>query len=1203
MKSLMTNKVLFNGFVKFNNKSNPLAIGLYYFIKTAFILLLFISTGSMAQTFNPNYLDGRVMFKLKDNVPIESYDFISKLPLKSEPQYIDDINKYAKIKHILSNYSYKKLERPSYYTKNSQLMRIFRVYFSNYSEIDNIINDLQAMDIVEYAEKEPIYKTSLLPNDPLYSQSTNKWYLSQVNAEQAWDISTGSNNIKLAIVDNAIFCGHTDLTTYKQRDVSDVDDDATPPETYSQDPTWSHGTHCSGLATADINNGIGMPSLGGNVELIAVKITPDDGVSSGIYNSYDGMQWACQNGSNVISMSFGGEGYSNSTQILINNYPNIVFIAAAGNDGTTTKQYPGAYNNVICVGSVDSDDSRSYFSNYNGVTQWVDIAAPGGYSNGGLLSSIYTTGGNNYVRMGGTSMATPFAAGLVGLMLSVNPTLSPQDVLSCLQNSGENINQNIGPRINAYGALQCVQATMTGNPYANFNANKTTIIVGDSIIFSDISNNGGNPITNWQWTFAGGNPSSYTGQTPPAITYDTVGVYSVELIVTNSQNSDTVVKSSYITVTMPPYGNWIKQATCFSAVSRGINYISIVDSNIVWATAYDGTGQAIIQEFSKTTDGGSTWTPGTINIGNASLGISLIHAYNEDTAWLAAYPNAAGQTGGVWKTTDGGSTWTRQTSALFNNPSSFTNVIYFWDANNGFCMGDPINGEFEIYTTTDGGTNWIATPGANIPNPLSADEYGYVRKFEVVGDVVWFTTSNGRIYKSTNRGLNFVVYQSPISDFTGNLSFKDENNGLIVDNNSTVYRSTDGGSTWTTVSATGPINTIGLCWIEKTDTIFSTGEGSSYSSDGGISWNLIDDVQHLEVEFITPSLGWSGYFSDSPATQGIWKWQNASNLIVDFLAIPDNTCAGDSIVFSDLTTGGTPTSWSWTFPGGTPSASNQQSPSVTYNTPGIYNVTLTVNDGNSPATHTIYNCVTINGAPPQPSVISGNALPCEGSIVVYSVTQVFETNYSWTLPSGWSGTSTTDSIYVTVGTGTGTISVTPSNSCDTGISRTLNVTAVIPPVANYTYVDNLGVVTFTNSSSPDGSSFYWNFDDGGTSTLENPTHTYTAVGDYDVAFIVTNSCTSDTITQTINIPNLGIDEHSNLFVDVFPNPANNILNIKNLHGTNELEIYNVLGEKFYSRTLKTVDSQINISGLNEGLYFLAIISGNGERRNIKFVKQ
>ena len=106
--------------------------------------------------------------------------------------------------------------------------------------------------------------------------------------------------------------------------------------------------------------------------------------------AYAGVQWACENGANVISMSYGNENSSDALQELINAYPEIVFLAAAGNDGSSTQNYPAAYQNVIGVGSVDSNDQRSSFSNYNIGFPWIDIAAPGGYSYGGLLSTVYT---------------------------------------------------------------------------------------------------------------------------------------------------------------------------------------------------------------------------------------------------------------------------------------------------------------------------------------------------------------------------------------------------------------------------------------------------------------------------------------------------------------------------------------------------------------------------------------------------------------------------------------------------------------------------------------------------------------------------------------------------------------------------------------------------------------------------------------------
>ena len=843
-------------------------------MKKLFTLLLscnFLFT----QTINNDFLDGTIIFKLKEFIEVNNNDFVKT---SDEIGIIVDINDYPIFKEIFKDINVLSFERPSYFSGKRELQKIYRVTFSDFDKIELILDKLNKLEILEYAEKEPIYKTTFVPDDT-YHNGTNKWYHTQVNSELAWDISTGSQSIKIAIIDNGAPSDHLDLNVFKQRDVSDNDDDATPPQTYNQSSSWSHGTHCSGLATAEINNSTGIASLGGNAELIIVKATGDNQNPSSIYNSYAGVQWACENGANVISMSYGSENSSNALQELINAYPEIVFLAAAGNDGNSTQNFPAAYQNVIGVGSVDSNDQRSSFSNYNVGFPWVDIAAPGGYSYGGLLSTVYTQNLNGYARFGGTSMATPFAAGLVGLMLSVNPSLSPSQIQGCLINSGVEINQNIGPRIDAYQALLCVLPD-DDNPIPAFTASPQVTYENQSVIFSNNSVNS----NTWLWTFEGGSPETYEGQNPPEIFYSEVGEYSVSLTVSNDSSNETLTKENYIRVYFEPSGEWILQDTTFGNQSTGINYISIADENVVWATAFDGSGSGEnMQQFTKTTDGGNSWESYNIDIGNLNLGISMIHAYNEQIAWLVAYPRGANQTGGIFKTDDGGLNWSRQNSADYDTSSSFANVVYFWDENIGFAQGDPINGEFELYVTQNGGDNWTQVPGNNIPNPLGG-EYGYTRQIEVVGNNVWFTTNKGRIYRSSDKGNNWDVFQSPIVDFgsaevNGNISFGDSQNGILIDNSTNVFRTENGGETWSEITTSGPVYTSGLCYIEGTDTVFSTGNGSSFSLDGGYSWTPIDNAVHLFVDFYNEELGWSGAWTQvvgASSSGGVWKWEDFS---------------------------------------------------------------------------------------------------------------------------------------------------------------------------------------------------------------------------------------------------------------------------------------------------------------------------------------
>jgi len=1162
-----------------------------------FSLFFSFSVTTLAQDFQP----GVLKFQLKGE--IQPNHLHQKQGDKNQFNLEEDFHNYPFLEAIFLDAGVTKLERPSYFTMKPSLMNIYRIYFSDVTHINSYLNQLQKVAEVLYAEKEPIYSTGFVPNDPSHT-GTNKWYHTLVGSENAWNITQGRTQVKVAIVDNAVFSTHSDLTAFKQYDVADNDNNATPPLDYAQDQGWSHGTHCAGLATADINNGVGIAGLGGNVELIGVKCTPNSATSSGsVWYGYAGVQWACENGAHVVSMSFGGTSPSQAFQNLINAYPNVVFLAAAGNSNITTLHYPGAYNNVICVGSVDANDQRSSFSNYNGATPFVDIAAPGGYSNGGLLSTVYSASGNSYAKMGGTSMATPFAAGLVGLMLSVNPTLTPAQVLNCLLNSGVNINQNMGPRIDALAAVQCAGQGLTpGTPTANFFAIPTTLFEGDSVLFYENCANGGNNITSYQWSFPGGTPSSYNGMTPPYVTYTTSGTYNVSLTVSNAVTSDVETKNAYITVNEPPYGNWIVQNSGFSAANRGVHWISIVDQNVVWGTAYDGSGgNANVQQFTKTTDGGNTWTPGNINVGNAGLGISMVQGISSSTAWLAAYPNAAGQLGGIWKTTNGGSTWTKQTTATFSNASSFTNVVHFWDANEGFCMGDPINGEFEIYRTTNGGTNWTLVSGANIPNPLSG-EFGYTRQLDVVGNSVWFSTNKGRIFHSTDKGATWAVYTSPILDFAGanisaNFSFSSASTGYIVTNGGAVYKSTNAGATWIQLATTGPIFSNGLCAIVNTNTLFTTGaatggSGSSYSLDGGLTWALIDNQQHLYCEFLSPSIGWSGWFNTNATTNGMWKWNNLSSpLAVQFNGNPSTVCVNTPVQFTDQTTGGVINSWNWSFPGGNPSTSTIANPVVTYTQPGTYPVSLTVSDGTNLSSFQDTAYITVETLPATPSTILGNASPCPNAMESYSVTNDPSAYYNWTFPATWLGMSTTNSIALTFDNTPGVLSVTAGNSCGSSAPSSLNINLGAQPIAGFTFTLNGGQLTLTNTSQ-NANGYEWNFGDGTTSTQAQPSHVYTTPGTYAVMLIATNACGElDTLIQELTV--LGLEDLGAMGITAYPNPTAGKVTITGLADfvTQGLSIIDLQGREIMRVTIESNVHEMDIKHAANGLYLIRIQNG------------
>jgi PKD repeat protein len=166
-------------------------------------------------------------------------------------------------------------------------------------------------------------------------------------------------------------------------------------------------------------------------------------------------------------------------------------------------------------------------------------------------------------------------------------------------------------------------------------------------------------------------------------------------------------------------------------------------------------------------------------------------------------------------------------------------------------------------------------------------------------------------------------------------------------------------------------------------------------------------------------------------------------------------CAGNSVSFSDLSAN-TPTSWSWTFTGGTPSSSTAQNPTITYNTPGTYQVQLTATNTGGSDAETKVGYITVNGVPSNAGTISGSVSECDdATAVAYSISAVSgATGYTWTVPAGAtvaSGQGTTN-ITVDFGTTSGNVAVTPTNSCGNGGQATKAVT-IAPcgsvPVADF----------------------------------------------------------------------------------------------------------------------------------------------------------
>lgn len=304
---------------------------------------------------------------------------------------------------------------------------------------------------VEYAEPNYVAKALMVTNDPYLS---NQWGLFKIQAaslsgQSAWDLATGSSQVKIAILDTGIDKDHPDLFSKVVGRVNFT-------SAKSDDDLNGHGTHVAGIAAAATNNGIGVAGTGFDTSLISVKVLNDRG--SGYYSwIVNGIKWAADNGAKIINLSLGGSSSSKTLEEAVNYAweKGVVLACAAGNEGKTIPVYPAYYSNCIATAATDQNDQKASWSNYG---EWVDVAAPGV----GILSTLPNHKSKiskvkDYGILSGTSMATPFVSGLAGLLFGQNPSLANTDVRKMIEENADKISGTgtywLFGRINTYKSV------------------------------------------------------------------------------------------------------------------------------------------------------------------------------------------------------------------------------------------------------------------------------------------------------------------------------------------------------------------------------------------------------------------------------------------------------------------------------------------------------------------------------------------------------------------------------------------------------------------------------------------------------------------------------------------------------------------------------------------------------------------------------
>ncbi|MDI6767211.1 MAG: S8 family serine peptidase [Bacteroidota bacterium] len=427
---------------------------------------------------NSHYLQGRVIVRLNTSVTlgktrnafgISSIDnFLQKYSIQSVDKLFQD---------FLVDSEGRRVEMSKFYV----------IHYTSPIDAFGVAEEISQLPEVLYAEPWFVYYTNDVtlcsPNDPHF---TTQWGLKKILADSAWCISQGDTSVVIGIIDTGVQWDHLDLNAniwinHKEygggKESNGIDDDNNgkiddwhgwdfgganlnnpigdndPSPKPSAGDRAKHGTHVAGIASAVTDNSIGVAGIGYKCKILPVKVSLDDDLNQGIYYGFHGILYSVLMGAKIINCSWGGEGGSQFEQEIIDTAVarGALVVAAAGNTGKNLLHYPSSYRGVLSVASTASNDAKSNFSSYNSE---VDVCAPGE----NIRSTYFPS---TYDYLSGTSMSTPFVAGLAALVKSHIPDHTPIQAGEQVRATCDDIN-SINPshafllgkgRINAYKAI------------------------------------------------------------------------------------------------------------------------------------------------------------------------------------------------------------------------------------------------------------------------------------------------------------------------------------------------------------------------------------------------------------------------------------------------------------------------------------------------------------------------------------------------------------------------------------------------------------------------------------------------------------------------------------------------------------------------------------------------------------------------------
>jgi PKD repeat protein len=668
-------------------------------------------------------------------------------------------------------------------------------------------------------------------------------------------------------------------------------------------------------------------------------------------------------------------------------------------------------------------------------------------------------------------------------------------------------------------------------PLADFSANASSVTIGEYVQFNNQSIN--NP-TSFKWEFAGCEPLSCTEENPK-VKFTKEGSFSVKLTATNGSGSDTKTKTNYITVKPLSVQADFSASKTFVTEGESISFTDISSNNPTsWLWTFAGGTP------STSTSKNPTVIYNVPGVYDVTLKVSNANGTDqqEKTGYIAVAMKApvAGftassteiLTGSTVQFTDksqnaqtyawtfeGGTPATsnlKSPSVTYNTSGTFTVTQKVSNTSGNDTQtvtsmitvkAPSVSADFTATTTSvvEGGsvsfsdlssnnpTSWLWTFAGGTPSTSTSKNPTVIYNVPGVYDVTLKASNANGTDQQEKTGYIAVAMKAPVAGFTASSTeVLTGSTVLFTDKsqNAQTYAWTFEGGTPATSNLKNPSVTY------NTSGTFTVTQKVSNTSG--------NDTQTV-TSMITVK---------------------APSVSADFTATTTSVVEGGSVSFSDLSSNN-PTSWLWTFAGGTPATSTSKNPTVIYNVPGVYDVTLKVSNANGTDQQEKTGYIAVAMKAPVAGFTASVTEIFVGESVQFADQSQNAQTFAWTFEGGTPATSTAMNPLVTYNTaGTYTVSQRVTNSTESDTKTVISMITVKAPAvgadftASSTSVVEGGSVSFTDISANNPTSWLWTFNGGtpATSAAQNPTVTYNAPGVYDVTLQVSNGYSTHQIVKS-----------------------------------------------------------------------------------------